>query len=245
MLLALTRAAVNLLHPRMLWLMVWPVLLSIGAWLVLAIVFWGQALHWVDAQLQSFGVVRWMLDFAPLAFIAANLAGIILIIAFIPLVLVTAVIIIGVFAMPAMVEHVAQTTYPTLGKRQGGSIAGSLANTLIALAVFIALAFITLPLWIVPLLWPVIPVVLFAYLNQRVFRYDALAEHATDSELREVIRRNRGDLFVLGVVIAIIGHVPFVGFFVPVYGGLVFTHYCLQRLQALRSAPIEGQAIRL
>jgi CysZ protein len=229
----------------MLWLMVWPVLVAIGAWLLLAAVFWNHALHWVDAHLQSFGVVQWMLDFAPLAFIAANLAWIILIIAFVPLVLVTAVVIIGVFAMPAMVDHVAQTSYPTLAKRQGGGFAGSVVNTLVALAVFVALAFVTLPLWIVPFLWPVIPVLLFAYLNQRVFRYDALAEHATDSELREVIRRNRGDLFMLGIVIAIIGHVPFVGFFVPVYGGLAFTHYCLERLQALRSAPIEGRAVRL
>jgi CysZ protein len=245
MTLALTRAFLSLMHPRMLWLMVWPVLAALALWIVLAVLFLSQALHWIEIELGSIGAVQWMLTFAPLAFFAAHLAWVILVIAFIPLVLVTAVLLIGIFAMPAMVDHVSDRSYPALVRCRGGSFAGSLWNSAIALAVFAALAVVTLPLWVIPLLWPVIPVLLLAYFNQRVFRYDALAEHASATELVEVIRRHRGELFLLGAIISIMGHVPVVGFFVPVYGALAFVHYCLDRLQAMRSEPIEGEAIEV
>ena len=90
-----------------------------------------------------------------------------------------------------------------------------------------------------------LPVLLFGYFNQRVFRYDALAEHATAAEIAAVIRRSRGELFLLGVALALIGHIPLVGFLMPVYGGLAFIHYGLARLGELRSEPIEGTARRV
>ena len=98
-------------------------------------------------------------------------------------------------------------------------------------------------LWL--MVWPVLPVVLFGYFNQRVFRYDALAEHATAAEIAAVIRRSRGELFLLGVALALIGHIPLVGFFMPVYGGLAFIHYGLARLGELRGEPIQGEARRV
>jgi hypothetical protein len=91
----------------------------------------------------------------------------------------------------------------------------------------------------------VLPVALFGYFNQRVFRYDALAEHATRAEIVELIGRNRGELLLLGVALALIGHIPLVGLVMPVYGGLVFIHYGLARLGDLRGEPIEGSARRI
>jgi CysZ protein len=245
MLLALTRAFISLLHPRILWLMLWPIVAALGLWMVLAVLLWGQALHWVQLELDSSVVVQWVTTFAPLAFIAAHLAWVILVVALVPLVLVTAVVLVGIFAMPALVDHVAESSYPDLARRRGGTLAGSLANTAIAVIVFLVLTVLSLPLWVIPLLWPVLPVLLFAYLNQRVFRYDALAEHASATEMSQLMRRHRADLFLLGVVIAVLGHVPVFGLFVPVYAGLAFVHYCLDRLVELRAQPIEGQSVRL
>ncbi len=243
MLLALSRAFFSLLNLRMLWLMIWPAAAAFGFWLVLAALFWRQALHWLDGELGSIGLVQWMLAFAPLAFFAAHLAWVILVVAFIPLVLATAVLLIGLFAMPAMVEHVSSTSYPALARRGGDGFVGSLWNSAVALALFLALGVVTLPLWVIPLFWPVIPVLLFAYLNQRVLRYDALTEHASAAERNELIRRYRHELFVLGVVVSILGHVPIAGLFAPVYGALAFVHYCLERLRSMRSEPIEGESL--
>jgi len=62
--------------------------------------------------------------------------------------------------------------------------------------VLFALLFaVSLPLWLIPLLWPVLPIALFGYFNQRVFRYDALAEHATAAEIAEVVRRIAASCF--------------------------------------------------
>ena len=234
MLPALTRAFFSLLHPGMFLLMVWPVLVSLALWLVLAFAFWSRAAQWVDARFATSDIVQWMIQFSVLAFVAAHLSTVLLAIVLVPLVLVTAVLILGMFAMPAMVAHVARRQYSGLERRRGGTFAGSAWNSLVALGVFLLLAVVTLPLWLLPLLWPVLPVGLFAYLNQRVFRYDALAEHASSQEMKDIIRRYRGELLLLGVAVAVVGHVPVLGFFAPVYGGLVFIHFCLDRLQALR-----------
>jgi len=170
---------------------------------------------------------------------------ILMLLLFVPVVLITAVLIISVVSMPAMAAHVGARDYPGLLHRRGGTFAGSLWNALAALVLFALLFAVSLPLWLIPLLWPVLPIALFGYFNQRVFRYDALAEHATAAEIAEVVRRHRGELFLLGVALALIGHVPVLGLFMPVYGGLAFIHFGLSRLGELRSEPIQGTVRRV
>ena len=238
---ALIKAFASLLHPRMLLLMLWPVAIALVLWLGLALAFWSQAAAWLQIQFEQSAAIGWAINVWPLSLIAAHLAAILLALLFIPLVLITAVLIIGVFSMPAMVAHVAGRSYPQLERRQGGTFAGSVWNSVAALVWLTLLVVLSLPLWFIPPLWPVLPIVLFAYLNQRVFRYDALAEHASGWEMETLFRRHRGDLFLLGAALAFVGLIPLLGFFAPVYGGLAFIHYCLARLAQLRDEPIEAQ----
>ena len=238
---ALVKAFASLLHPRMLLLMLWPVIVALALWLGLAFAFWSQAAAWLQLQFDQSAVIGWAISVWPLSLIAAHLAWILLALLFIPLVLITAVLIIGVFAMPVMVGLVAERAYPQLERRQGGTLAGGVWNSVMALVWLALLLVLSLPLWIFPLLWPVLPILLFGYLNQRVFRYDALAEHATGWEMETLIRRHRRELFLLGVVLALFGLIPVLGFFAPVYGGLAFIHYCLARLAQLRAEPVATQ----
>ena len=238
---ALVKAFASLLHARMLLMMLWPVLVALLLWLGLAFAFWSQAAAWLQLQFDQSAAIGWATGIWPLSLIAAHLAWILLALLFLPLVLITAVLIIGVFVMPAMVAMVAERAYPGLALRRGGSFAGSLWNSVAALAWLALLVLLSLPLWFFPPLWPFLPIVLFGYLNQRVFRYDALAEHATRWEMETLIRRHRRDLFLLGVALALFGLVPLLGFFAPVYGGLAFIHYCLARLAQLRDEPVAMQ----
>jgi hypothetical protein len=242
---SLIRAFVSLLHPRMLALMIWPVALALALWITIAVLFWGRAVAGIDAMLGGTPVVEWMSAVAPLAVIAAHLGWILLLLLFVPLVLVTATLVIGVFAMPMMVNHVAERDYPRLARRQGGGAAGSAWSAFVASLWFGALVVVSLPLWLVPPLWPALPALLLGYLNYRMFAYDSLAEHASADEISQILRQDRTPLFVLGVVAALAGHVPVLGFFAPLYGGLAFIHYGLARLDALRTAPIEGVARRV
>lgn len=235
---ALLRALASLLHPRMLLLMLWPVAIALALWLGLAYAFWSQAAAWLQLQFQQSEAIAWAISAWPLSLLAAHLAWILLVLLFLPLVLVTAVLIIGVVAMPAMVRHVAEQKYSQVDRRQGGSFAGSLWNSVAALAWLGSLFLLSLPLWLVPPLWPLLPILLFGYLNQRVFRYDALAEHASSWEMQTLIRRYRGEMFLLGIAIALFGMIPLLGLFAPVYGGLAFIHYCLARVAQLREEPV-------
>jgi hypothetical protein len=238
---ALLRAFASLLHPRMLLLLLWPVAIALVFWLGLAFAFWSQAAAWLQLQFDQSAAIGWAIAVWPLSLLATHLAWILLVLLFLPLVLFTAVLIIGAFAMPAMVEHVAEQSYPQLARRQGGGFTGSLWNSVAALGWLGLLVLLSLPLWLFPPLWPLLPILLFAYLNQRVFPYDALAEHASGWEMETLIRRYRRELFLLGIAIALFGLIPLIGFFAPVYGGLAFIHYCLARLGQLRDEPVASQ----
>ena len=235
----------NLLHPRMLWLMVWPVMVAIGLWGVALFFMWAQLVLWLAERIRA-GLayatfwVEW--DSSDVALFAAKLLVLIMLV---PLVQFTALLILGIFGMPSMVEHVAARRFQGLARRRGGNFAGSVVNSSVAVAGLIGLALLSLPFWFFPPLWPAIPLLIFGWVNQRVLRYDALAEHAGADEMRQVFAANGGRLYALGAVLALLAYVPLVGFVAPVLFGLAFIHFLLGELQALRAAPIEGEAERL
>ncbi len=238
---SLLLAFADALHPRMLWLMLWPVLVALALWGVVALVFWGQFVLWLADVLLAwlrYGQFFLNWDARDVALIAAKIATLL---ALAPLVQLTALFILGVFGMPAMVEHVAKRRFARLERLDGGSFAGSLWNSLIALAGLAALALVSLPLWVFPPLWPVIPAAIAGWVNQRVLRYDALAAHADPAEMRSIFRARRGAMFALGVLLAVLAYVPLIGFLAPVLFGLAFIHYLLGELEKLRAAPIEGR----
>ena len=225
---------VNLLHPRMLWLMVWPMLVSLALWGTVAIVLWVRIAVWLGGLLR-----QWLetapfvpaLDLGNATLIAAH---VVLFLLFVPIVYLTALFILGVFGMQAMVEHVARRSYPGLERRRGGGLAGSLWNGFVALAGMVLLGIVSLPLWLAPPLWPVIMVAILGWVNQRLLRYDALAEHADRAEMQRVLRGHRMSLYLLGALLALVAYVPFVGLLAPVAFGLAFIHYLLGVLASER-----------
>jgi uncharacterized protein involved in cysteine biosynthesis len=56
--------------------------------------------------------------------------------------------------------------------------------------------------------------------------------------MRELFKRHGKSLYLLGIVLALIAHVPVIGFLVPVVAGLAFIHFCLERLAELRRSPV-------
>jgi len=236
---------VNLLHPRVLWLMVWPLGLALLLWGGAAIALWARTAAWLAGQLTqwlSSGVFFVRFDAGDAMLVVAH---VLLALLFIPAVWLTALLILSLFGMEAMVRHVAAQSFPTLARRQGGSFAGSAWNGIVAVAGFIGLCLLSLPLWLVPPLWPLIPVAIMGWLNQRLLRYDALAEHATAEEMQRIFSERWGTLYAMGVLLALLAYVPFVNLVVPVLFALAFIHYLLGELEARRSAPIEGVAVRL
>lgn len=227
--------ATHVLHPRMLWLMLWPMLVAVALWGLAALFLWGtfavRLAQWLQQGLDY--ALSWsQLDFATATLVAAN---VLLFIAFVPLVYLTALFILGIFGMQQMVDYVAQRSFPALERRRGGGAAGTVWNSVVAFCGLLLFGLLSVPLWLFPPLWPIIPLVILGWVNQRLLRYDAIAEHADAHEMTRLFRERRGALYLMGVLLGLVAYVPVLGFFAPVVFGLAFIHYLLGALASYRA----------
>jgi hypothetical protein len=233
-------ALANLFHPRMLWLMLWPVMLAMLFWGALALVFWGQLVLWVAELIGQWAQYATLVVPWSAADVALFAAKVLILVLLVPLIQLTALLLLGVFAMSEMVNHVAARRFAQLERRHGGGFAGSVWNGVVALCGLALLALASLPFWLFPPLWPILPVAIMGWANQKILRYDALAEHADAAEMQRIFAARRGSLYVLGVVLALVAFVPLLGFFAPVMVGLTFIHYLLSQLKLLREQAAAG-----
>ncbi len=156
---------------------------------------------------------------------------------FAALAIATALAAVAILAMPVIVRAVAQRDFPALEARRGGTFAGGVRNAIVALLLFVPLWLASLPLLVFPPLYAVAALLLNGWLAQRMFRYDALAEHADRTEIEALLARSRGRLMGLGLVLAPLSLVPIVNVLVlPLFAGIAFTELCLGELAALRAA---------
>jgi uncharacterized protein involved in cysteine biosynthesis len=150
------------------------------------------------------------------------------------LVYLTAILLVAVFALPRLVDLVAARDYPDLGRHGENVFWGSLANTLAVGAIFVVGSLGTLPLLLIPGVLLVLPLFWSSWLNQRTFRFDALAEHATRSEMRRLVAENRRRFYIAGLGTAALAYVPLVNLLVPAFTALVFVHLGLAALRRQR-----------
>lgn len=248
---SLAAAGRSFFTARMMGLVIKPLVGATVFWCVVAWFGWG---HW-QAMFQylftHFSSSHWF-SLGALSWLGSAVATIMLTLGSILLILVTALLITSIFAMPAMINEIAQRYYPALERKQGGTNTGSVLSAARAVGVYLALLIVSLPLWfLIPLGGVVFPLLINGWFNERLFRYDALAEHASREEYRALTRRNRRGLYLMGLALAAIQLIPsatllllpIVLFFLPVYTGLAFVHYSLGRLQALRALQVDGCAV--
>lgn len=224
----------DLFRPRILAIVLVPTLAAIAIWALMSWLFWDDWDAALNGLLASTAVARWIQNWGA-GWVLQSAAILITVALLVPLVFITAMVVTEIVAMPAIVALVGERYFPGLQKRHGGTVAGSMANSALAIAVFAALWIATLPLWLLGILALLLPALLSAYLNQRLFRYDALADHAGPDEYGLVVERAKGRLYLLGLFLAALYYVPVFNLLVPVLSGLAFTHLCLAELQALRS----------
>ncbi len=232
---ALFEALKTLFHPKMLSLVLWPMLVAIVLWVGAAIFFWESWVASLTGILQATPLEQWMAQ-GGLAVVSHYLITFILVLLLLPAIYVTALVITAVFEMPMMVSYVARTCYPELERKKGGTTAGSVTNAAVAIVVYCVGWVLSLPLWLFSPFGLVLPVVLMAYLNQRLFRYDALAEHASREEYEQILERATPKLYLLGAAVGLLQFVPLLNLFLPTYVGLAFIHLCMAELKQLRQS---------
>lgn len=230
---ALVAAFKTFFHPRMLSLVLWPMLVALVLWVGAAMFFWGSWVNAMTGLIQATPLQQWMAH-GFFAVVAHYLIVFILVMLLLPAIYVTALLITAVFAMPMMLNHVADKYYPELERKLGGSNTGSIANALMAVAVYCVGWVLSLPLWLFSPLALLLPLLLMAYLNQRLFCYDALAEHASKEEYACIMDRSTRKLYLLGLAAALLQFVPLVNLLSPIYVALAFIHLSLAELRQLR-----------
>jgi uncharacterized protein involved in cysteine biosynthesis len=233
------RALRSLLQPGILWHLLWPTVLAVALWIAIAWMSWDTVGAGIERLFNEVSWLNWILQrWEASALAAAIFVKVVLGLLLIPLIYGTALLIVAVFALPLMLERVAAKDYPELERRHGGTLAGSIGNALLAVFVFLVVWILTLPLWLIPGMGIVLPVLLAAYLNYRGFSYDALSVHADAGEIDGVIARERGNLYLAGIVAGLLAFVPLINLIAPAYAGLAFIHYCLEALRRARAASL-------
>jgi CysZ protein len=214
---AMRRALPLLLSPRLLCALAAWLLGACLAWLVIGLVVYEPA---TDALARRLG-----------GSIGDRIAAALIVMAALALAaLLTALCAIAQFTMPTILRLVAQRHFPTLERRRGGTWVGSLRNLVVALGVFLPLWLASFMLLAVPPLYLLASWGLTGWLNERLFRYDALAEHADRTELAALPRAMHRRLWLLGCVLAPLALVPIVDLLLPLFAALAFACLCLDAL---------------
>lgn len=259
------RAVAYCLRPRVIALSFLPLLLMVVLALGLGYYFWESALHWVRALLETSSVINnlWeWLQSVGAGSLKQVLAPLILIFAVTPVIVMVSLLMVALLMAPALTLLVAEQRFPQLERKRGGSLLlsalWSLGSTLLALIAML----ISIPLWLVPPLILVLPPLIWGWLAYRVLAFDALAEHASAQERREIFRRHRGWLLGMGVFCGYLGMAPsliwasgallaaafvmlvplaiWIYTLVFAFSSLWFAHYCLAALQALQALRAEA-----
>jgi hypothetical protein len=254
------RSVAYCLRPRVIALSFLPLALMVALALGLGYYFWDGALDWVRLTLESSTLINNIWDWLQsmgAGGLKAVLAPLIVIFAVTPLIVVLSLLTVAVLMTPALTSLVAERRFPQLERKRGGSLLLSLLWSLGSTGLALIALVVSIPLWLLPPLILVLPPLIWGWLTYRVMAFDALADHASADERREIFRRHRGWLLGIGVFCGYLGAAPsliwasgalFAAAFVILVplaiwiytlvfalSSLWFAHYCLAALQALRA----------
>lgn len=152
-----------------------------------------------------------------------------------PIVASSAVLLAGLYVTPPVLNYLGQREYSSLKKQGEGTLLMGLWVTLRAVVIFLVGWIITFPLWLIPGMAFVLPLLWTAYLLIAVMRFDALSAHATKAELKLIKKKDSSTPWLIGVVCAFLSFVPPILLIMPVMSALAFTRYYLGALENIRN----------
>jgi hypothetical protein len=253
------RAAFYCLYPRVIWLSLLPLVLTVVLAATLGYWFWDGAVDQVRLWLESsslLGSVWLWLEQAGAPRLKTVVAPLLVIFAITPAVVVASLLAVSFFMTPSLTRLVAERRFAAMQRKQGGSLLHSVAWTVVSLLLALGALLLTLPLWLVPPLALVLPALIWGWLTYRVMVFDVLAEFASPDERQSLMARHRPSLLGIGVLTGLMGAAPslvwasgalFAAAFVvliPVaiwiytlvfaFSSLWFAHFALAALHAMR-----------
>ncbi|MBT9456205.1 MAG: EI24 domain-containing protein [Burkholderiaceae bacterium] len=256
---AFWRAVAYCLHPKVILLSLLPLLIAAGLSGGLAYLYWESAVEGLRATLDSWLIVdsllRWLGSIGGEGF-RTVLVPIIIIALAVPVIVVVSLVLVALLMTPALVTLVANRRFPLLERRKGAafwqSVLWSLGCTVAALFALL----LSVPLWLIPPLVMILPPLIWGWLSFRVFAFDVLADHASATERRQLMREHRAPMLLMGVICGYLGAAPslvwafgviavvlwpllvvvtvWIYTLVFAFAALWFAHYALAALERLR-----------
>jgi hypothetical protein len=238
---AFWRAIVTQFHPRMLLALLLPFLIMLVGAILLLVLGLGPLTDWLNERLsQSTMLIAandWMLSMGlfSLAGLKAWVVPFVVAIVLLPISGILGLTVAAIFVMPMVVTHVSRQHFPGLALQGQNSLIVSVWNAVWVSAVFVLGWLLTLPFWLFPPLGLLVSLLWWTFAFSRIMRIDAIVEHATSRERSLLIKRHSSGFWGIGMICAVMNLIPPAWIFLPVFSGLVYTHYGLAALQRLRA----------
>lgn len=236
--IALKRAVVSQLHPKMLAALLLPLLVALVGAFVLVWFFWTPLSNWLLLVLGDVGLIeavdQWMVEVG-LFSLKAYIVPIVVALIVLPSSGILGLIVAAVFVMPLALQHIQKRYHPQLKRSGEFSTVLSASNACWVGLCFVIGWLITLPFWLLPFLGVLLPVFWWAYAFTKILRVDSMIEHATKTERVILRKRYRRDYWILGTIMALFNLIPPAWLIMPVFSALVFAHFSLRQLAMLRS----------
>lgn len=260
------RAVAYCVHPRVIALSFLPLILMVLLSFGLGYFFWDGAVSAVAAWLDAFDLLQAFLGWLErlgLGSLRTVFAPLLVLVMATPVIVLLCLLLVAMFMTPFMVDLVAQRRFPSLERKQGGTLIASVLWSLGSTVLAVLALLVSMPLWLVPPLVLILPPLIWGWLTYRVFAFDALAAHASSEERKTLVRQHRGSLLLMGVLCGYLGAAPsllwasgamFIALaplLIPVaiwiytlvfaFASLWFAHFTLAALQRMRvrtTAPV-------
>lgn len=224
----------DILRPRIVAVMLAPFFLSAVLWSFIVWLSWDWILD-LGFRFYSSPIIQkfvsllapiFTLTEDPIAFV--TVAAFIILVVF-PAALITALFITSIFLVPTLVSEVRRTDYPHLTKKSNSIFTGTGTSIIYSIKYFVTWV-VSLPLWvIIPGGALIIPFLLVAWFNSKLFGWEVMTEIADSGEIAGFISQNSRALFALGLLTSLIYYIPIVNFIAPVLTSAAFVRFCLKR----------------
>lgn len=208
---AFWRALAYCVLPRVIWLTMLPLVLSVAAASLLGFFYWADAVSLVRQGLDHWSISQALLalmDHMGVGRLRAVLAPLIVVSLAVPVLVILSMLLVAGMATPALAKLVRARRFPQLASRHvtpwWSALGWSAAVSMVALLLLI----VSLPLWLIPTVGWWLPPLIWGWLTSRVMSFDALADLATPQERVTLMRQHRQPLLLMGVICGYLGAAP-------------------------------------
>jgi len=202
--------------------------------IVVASLFWGLIFFIFRNQINQF--IVWLISYIPfvgdsswLVNIVETIGGIFI---YYELLIITSIMIVGIIA-DKIVDEINSKYYHN-EKRGFGTTLESIIISLKQNLLFIILFILFLPAMFIPVVNILVHLFLWSILIKKPTFYDSIAMYATKNEFHQLESSNTMKLRFIALASAALLLVPVFGIFVYILQLLMFAHFNLQRLKAIR-----------